>query len=165
MGESQSAPTGFEFGVDDGYRIRATGLKTEGAHAVPKRGFRGDWVDFAAFLMMLMGAVDFFQGLIAVVRNDYYSFDPNEIIVVDLTAWGWILLFWGSLVALAGVGLWLRSDLARWAALVLVTLNLIVELGFAGAHNYPLWGLVSNALAVVVLYALVVHWHPADDNA
>src|SRR5262245_23734550 len=79
--------------------------------------FRGDWVDLAAFLMMLAGAVDFFQGLIAVVREHYYTVDPDEILVVDLTAWGWILLFWGSVVALSGVALWSRSNIARWVAL------------------------------------------------
>jgi hypothetical protein len=126
------------------------------------RGIRGDWVDLAAFLMMLAGAVDGLQGLIAVVRNDYYSLDPNEILVVDLTTWGWILLFWGVLVAFTGVALLWRSELARGFAIVILTLNLIGELAFAGAHNFPLWALISNVLTIIVLYALIVHWHGAD---
>jgi hypothetical protein len=126
------------------------------------RGIRGDWVDFAAALMILSGAIDSFQGLIAIVRNNYYTLDPNEILVVDLTAWGWILLFWGLLVALVGVALWLRSDTARWVAVVVVVLNLIGELAFAGVHNFPLWALVSNVLSILILYALIVRWHPAD---
>jgi hypothetical protein len=112
--------------------------------------------------MVLAGAFDFFQGLIAIVRNHYYSLDSSEIIVVDLTTWGWILLFWGSLVALAGIGLWLRSNAARWVALTIVILNMIGELAFAGGHNYPLWALVVNALSVVVLYALVVRWNDQE---
>ena len=127
-----------------------------------KRGFRGDWVDLAAGLMIVAGAVDFFQGLIAIVKNDYYTLDPNEILVVDLTTWGWILLFWGSVVALSGVGLWLRSSLARWVAIVVVVLNLIVELGFAGGHNYPLWAVMTNAITILILYALVVKWDSTD---
>jgi hypothetical protein len=125
---------------------------------VRRRGFRGDWVGLAALLLVLAGAVDFFQGLIAIVRHDYYSLDPSEIIVGDLTTWGWILLFWGSVVALAGVGLWLGTNAARWFALTIVLLNMIGELAFAGAHNYPLWALVANALSIVVLYALIVRW-------
>jgi hypothetical protein len=128
------------------------------------RGIRGDWVDFAAGLMLLSGSIDSFQGLIAIVRNNYYTLDPNEIVVVDLTAWGWILLLWGLLVALTGVALWFRSDAARWFAVVVVVLNLIGELAFAGGHNYPLWALVSNVLAVVILYGLIVRWHSADES-
>ena len=111
---------------------------------------------------MLAGAVDFFQGLIAIVRGHYYTLDPNEILVVDLTAWGWILLFWGSVVALTGLALWLRSNAARWFAVVIAALNLIGELTFAGVHNYPLWALVSNALTIVILYGLIVRWQGAD---
>jgi hypothetical protein len=126
-----------------------------------RRGFRGDWVDFAAFLLMLSGALDFFQGLIAIARGNYYTLDPNEILVVDLTAWGWILLFWGSVVALTGMGLWLRSNAARWLAVGITVLNIIAELGFTGGNHYPLWGLVVITLNVIALYALILHWHPA----
>ena len=128
------------------------------------RGIRGDWVDFAAFLLMLAGALDFFQGLIAIVRNNYYSLDPSEIMVVDLTTWGWILLFWGSVVALTGVGLWLRSNAARWFAVAIVVVNIIGELAFSGGHNFTLWALVVIVLTIVVLYALIVHWHGAKSE-
>jgi hypothetical protein len=112
--------------------------------------------------MVVVGSLDFFQGLIAIVRNHYYNVDPNEILVVDLTAWGWILLLWGSVVALTGVGLWFRSSVARTVAIVVMVLNLILELGFAGGHNYPLWAVMSNAVTILVLYALIVHWDSKD---
>ena len=126
------------------------------------RGFRNDWVDLAAFLMMLAGALDFFQGLIAIVRDDYYTFTPDQVIVVDLTTWGWIFVFWGSVVALTGFALWLRSSVARWFAVAITFLNVIGELGFVGGTNYPLWGLVVIGLNVVVLYAVIVRWHGAE---
>ena len=129
------------------------------------RGFRGDWVDLAALLIVLTGAIDFFEGLIAVVRDDYYSFDPSEIIVVDFTAWGWILLLWGSVVTLIGIALWLRSSIARWVAVVVVAINVIGELAFAGSSNFPLWSLVANALAVVILYALILRWDGTEARA
>jgi hypothetical protein len=63
---------------------------------------------------------------------------------------------------LAGVGLWLRSSVARWFAVAVTSINVIGELGFAGGNNYPLWGLVVTALNIVILYALVVRWHGAE---
>jgi len=128
------------------------------------RGFRGDWVDFAALLLTLSGSLDFFQGLIAIVRDHYYSLDQTEILVVDLTAWGWILLFWGSVVALTGLGLWSRSSVARWFAIVVSSANILGELGFAGGPDFTLWGLVVITLNVVVLYALTLHWHGVDSG-
>ena len=133
--------------------------------AVATRGFGRDWVDFASLVMILVGALDFFQGLIAIVRGQYYSFDPNEIIVVDLTAWGWIILFWGSLVAMSGVALWSRSNLARWIAVGVMVANAIAELGFAGGNHYPLWGLTALALNILVLYALIVRWNDSEQAA
>jgi hypothetical protein len=124
---------------------------------------RGDWVDLAALLMLLAGSIDGLQGLIAIIRNNYYSLDPNEILVVDLTTWGWILLIWGAIVALAGVGLWLRSEAARWFAVVVLILNLIGELGFAGGHGYTLWAVTTNVLTLIVLYALIVRWEGAEE--
>ena len=128
------------------------------------RGFRGDWVDLAAFFLLLTGALDFFQGLIAIARDHYYNLDPSEILVVDLTTWGWILLFWGSVVALTGIGLWLRSSPARWFAVAITVVNVIGELGFAGGASYRLWSLVVIALNLVILYALIVHWHSREGD-
>src|SRR5690242_6879701 len=126
------------------------------------RGMRGDWVDFAAFLLMLSGALDGLQGVIAIARNNYYAFTPDQILVVDLTAWGWIILLWGLVVALTGVALWLRASWARWVAIAISGANVIVELGFNGNNNYPLWALTVIALNILVLYGLLVHWHGAE---
>ena len=116
------------------------------------------WVAFAGWLMVLIGTLDFFQGLIAVIRDQYYVLAPNQIIVFDLTTWGWITLIWGIVVALAGLGLLARSGWARWFAIVVGSLNFVVQLGFVGSSQYPLWALTVLALTVVVLYALIVRW-------
>jgi hypothetical protein len=116
------------------------------------------WVVFAGWLMVLIGTLDFFQGLIAVIRDQYYVLGPNQIIVFDLTTWGWITLIWGIVVALAGLGLLARSGWARWFAIVVGSLNFVVQLGFVGSTEYPLWALTVLALTAVVLYALIVRW-------
>jgi hypothetical protein len=109
-------------------------------------------------MMVIIGTLDFFQGLIAVIRDQYYVLAPNQIIVFDLTTWGWITLIWGIVVALAGLGLLARSGWARWFAIVVGSLNFVVQLGFVGSSQYPLWALTVLALTVVVLYALIVRW-------
>jgi len=125
---------------------------------VASKGFWAGWVWFAGLLMIVIGSLDFFQGLIAIIRNNYYVLTPNQIIVFDLTTWGWIMLIWGIVVALAGFGLLSGSGWARWFTIVVVSLNFIVELSFVGSYQYPLWALTVIGLNVVVLYALTARW-------
>ena len=123
------------------------------------------WIGFAGWLMIIIGTLDFFEGLIAVIRGQYYVLTPNQIVVFDLRTWGWITLFWGIIVGLSGLGLLSGGGWARWFTIVVGSLNFIVQLGFVGSAQYPLWALTVLALTVVVLYGLIVHWDDARELA
>jgi hypothetical protein len=123
------------------------------------------WVAFAGLLMAVMGALDFFQGLIAIIRGEYYVLTPQQIVVFDLTAWGWITLIWGIVIALAGMALLGGKSWARWFTIVVASLNFIVQLGFVGSSQYTLWALTVLALNILVLYALIVRWGDVKDTA
>lgn len=120
------------------------------------------WISFAGLMIIIIGGLDFFEGLIAVIRGQYYAVTPNQIVVVDLTAWGWIMMIWGVVLVLAGLGLLSGATWARWFAIVVGSLNFLAQLGFVGSSQYPLWALTVLALTAMVLYALVVRW---DDHA
>jgi hypothetical protein len=120
------------------------------------------WIGFAGWLMVVIGTLDFFEGLIAVIRGKYYVLTAEQIVVFDVRTWGWIMIFWGIIVALAGLGLLSRAGWARWFTIVVVTLNLVGQLGFAGSAQYPLWALTIVALSIVVLYALIARWDEAQ---
>jgi hypothetical protein len=123
------------------------------------------WIAFAGWLLIIIGTLDFFQGLIAIIRDNYYAVTPNQIIVFDLTTWGWITLIWGIVLGLAGLGLLSGAGWARWFAIIAGSLNFIVQLGFVGSSQYTLWALTALALNIVVLYGLIVHWGDARDAA
>jgi hypothetical protein len=116
------------------------------------------WIGFAGMLMLIVGAIDFFQGLIALFEDEYFVVTGSGFLVVDLTAWGWTLLIWGVLLVLAGLGLMAAQGWARWFAIVVVSVNFIVQLGFLGNSQYPLWSLTVMALNIIVLYALTARW-------
>jgi uncharacterized membrane protein (DUF2068 family) len=116
------------------------------------------WVTFAGILMLVIGALDVFEGIIAIVRGQYYVLTANQIIVFDMRAWGWITLIWGVILGLAGFGLLTRHAWARWFAVVVASLNAFEQLAFVGSAQWPLWALTGIALSVVVIYALIVHW-------
>jgi len=116
------------------------------------------WIGFAAIIMLVIGSLTFFEGLIAVIRKQYYVVTGNGVLVVDLKTWGWIMLFWGILLALVGLALLGGSLWARWFTVALASLNTIGQLGFLGSTQYPLWALTVIALNIIVIYALVVRW-------
>ena len=122
------------------------------------------WIRLGAILLLIISALDFFQGLIAIIRDDYYVLSPNQIVVFDLTTWGWITLLWSIVLAVIGFALLAAATWARWAAIVVVSLNFIVQLGFVGSAQYPLWALTVLALNIVVLYALIVRWGDASET-
>jgi hypothetical protein len=123
------------------------------------------WIGFAGCLMIIIGGISFFEGLIAVFRGSYYAVTPNQIVVFDLKTWGWITLLWGIVVGLVGIGLLSAQGWARWTAIVVGSINFIIQLGFVGSAQYPLWALTAMALNVVILYALIVRWGSAEDAA
>ncbi len=122
------------------------------------------WIVFAAMLMVIIGMLDFFQGLIAVIRDDYYVLTQEQIIVFDLTAWGWIMLIWGVVLMFAGSALFAGRSWARWFTIIVGSLNVIIQLGFVGSSQYTLWALTVLALNVLVLYALMVRWENVEET-
>jgi hypothetical protein len=119
------------------------------------------WVGFAGIVMIVIGALNFFEGLIAVIRGQYYVHTADQILLVDFTTWGWILMVWGVIVLLAGLGLLSGSTWSRWFTIIVAGLNIFIQLGFVGGAQYPLWALTVLALNVIVFYALTVRWDVA----
>ena len=122
------------------------------------------WVRFAGILMLIIAVVDVFQGLIAIIRSEYYVLTPNQIVVFDTTTWGWITMIWGIVVACAAFGLLSGATWARWFTIVVGSLNFLVQLGFVGNSQFPLWALTALALNGIVLYAVIVRWGEASET-
>jgi len=116
------------------------------------------WIGFAGLLMILLGGLAFFQGLIAVIEDDYYVVTRSGFLVFDLTGWGWIMMIWGIILVLVGLALISGQSWARWVSIVLVGVNVFGQLGFLGNSSYPLWTLMVLTLDIIVLYALIVRW-------
>lgn len=122
------------------------------------------WIRLGAILILIISMLEFFEGLTAIIRGDYYHVTPDQIVVFDLSTWGWLTLIWSIVLAVIGFALLAAATWARWAAIVVLSLNFIVQLGFVGSAQYPLWALTALALNIVVLYALMVRWDDASET-
>ncbi len=125
----------------------------------------GGWIAFAGWLMVIIGVLDFFQGLIAIIRKEYYAISGSQVIVFDIRTWGWITLLWGIAIGFAGMALLAGAGWARWLTIILVSFNILEMLAFEGATAAPLWALTVLALNIIVLYALLAKWDEAAMSA
>ena len=116
------------------------------------------WIGFASLIILIIGGLDVFQGLIALLEDNYYVVGKSGYLAVDLTAWGWGLLIWGALLILVGLALMQGHTWARWVTIVLVTVNIFGILGFLGNSQDPIWAFTVLTLNVIVLYALTARW-------
>lgn len=123
------------------------------------------WILFASIMMMIVGTLDFFEGLIAIVRDNYYVVSSDQVIVFNLSTWGWLALIWGIVLFLAGLALWSGAGWARWLTVVLAGFNILGQLSFLGSTAWPLWTLVIIGLNVVVIYALTARWEGYAERA
>jgi hypothetical protein len=119
------------------------------------------WIAFAGWLMVIIGALDAFEGLIAIIRKQYYVLGPNQIIIFNMTTWGWLTLLWGFVLVFAGLALLTGASWARWFTIVVASLNFFNQLAYLGNSASPLWLLTTLGLTLVVLYALIVRWDDA----
>lgn len=122
------------------------------------------WIGFAAIVLVIVGGIDFFQGLIAVFEDEYFVPTGSGFLVFDLTGWGWVMMIWGLLLVLAGFALGAGQVWARWFSIVVISLNFIAQLGFLGNTQNPVWSLTGIALSIIVLYALTARWGESQDT-
>ena len=73
----------------------------------------------------------------------------------NLETWGWIMLIWGIIVALAGFLVFGRSQFGRWIGIIAASISMIVNMTWVVA--FPIAALVEIFLAALVLYALIVY--------
>jgi hypothetical protein len=114
------------------------------------------WVLFVAIMLIGAGVINAIQGLVALFDDDFYLVTASGLAVVaNYAVWGWALLILGATLVAAGVCVALGFAWARTVAVVVATINALVNLGFVTA--YPMWTVLAVGFDIVTIYALVVH--------
>jgi hypothetical protein len=111
---------------------------------------------FASTMLVIVGSFNILEGLVALFDDKRLGIAAGQLVVVDLTGWGWTILLFGIAMVLAGFGLLAGQGWARIAAIVIVALHAVVQLSSLGA--YPVWSLLMVALDTVILYGLIARW-------
>jgi hypothetical protein len=121
----------------------ATARGAQGTGYAESRGL--GLVFFAAMMLLVVGIFNVIDG-IAAIANSHVFVANAHYVIGDLRAWGWVALILGVLQLLAGGGVMVGNQAARWAGIVLIGLNMISQLFFIPA--YPFWSLLIIGLCV-----------------
>ena len=132
-----------------------TTRSTDRARAQAPTGWVG-WLVFAGVMMILVGAFQAIDGLIALFNDDLYVVRPDGLVVnVDYTAWGWTHLLLGVVLIAAGYAVFSGKIWGRTLGVVAAIVSAVVNFAFIPA--YPVWSLLIIAVDVLVIYALIAH--------
>jgi hypothetical protein len=114
------------------------------------------WVIFAGMMMLIVGFLNFFYGLAAIVNDNVVVVGGHGAIIADLTAWGWVTLILAVILILTGFGLFVGATWARVVGVAVVALNAIEQVWIFPAA--PLWAFIVILLDVIIIYNLTARW-------
>jgi hypothetical protein len=116
------------------------------------------WYAFAGALILIVGSLNLLQGLIALLKEDYFAVTKAGLLFGDYSAWGTFFLILGVIEVLVGLGIFSLKTSARAAGVLLLMLNTIVQFAFIAA--FPIWSLAAIIINIVAITALM---RPLDD--
>ncbi len=114
------------------------------------------WIAFAGIMMVIVGCLDMFWGLAAILNDEVIVVGGHGALILSITAWGWVHFLLGVVILLTGMGLLTGNAAARAVAIFLVGLNAVLQVVWFPAA--PLWAFLMIILDIVIIYQLTVNW-------
>jgi len=110
---------------------------------------------FASILLMIAGAFQFFAGLAALLKDEFFVIGENYAFAFDTTTWGWIHLLLGVILFLAGISLLQGAVWARTLVVIIASLSALAN--FLWLPYQPWWSIVLITLNVFIIWAVTAH--------
>src|SRR3954462_11790366 len=95
-------------------------------YAEPTTAWAG-WVVFGGVMLIMVGAFQAIEGLVALFDDGFYLVRPGGLVVdVNYNTWGWIHLLVGVVAVLAGLGLLSGNMVARIVGVAVAAFSALV---------------------------------------
>jgi hypothetical protein len=120
------------------------------------------WVVFGGVMLVMLGAFQMIEGLVALFDDGFYLVRPGGLVVdINYNTWGWIHLLIGVVAILSGLGLLAGNMVARIVGVVVAAFSALVNWAFVSA--YPVWSIIMITIDVIVIYAIIAHGRELKD--
>ena len=114
------------------------------------------WISFAGTLLGLVGMLNVTRGVVALISDQQVVQFSENVVIDNVTAWGWTTLLSGVLLIAIGASVFGRRTWARIAAIVVITLHATSQVVWLDA--YTIWAVLMIGLDTVMLFALTARW-------
>ena len=118
-------------------------------------GWAFGFAAFAGAIMLMIGIFEAFAGIAAIFNDEFFVVSRNYTFDLDITAWGWIHLILGVIIAFAGISIYSGATWGRAVGIVLAILSAVANFFFI--PYYPVWSVLIIALCIAVIWALTVY--------
>lgn len=132
-----------------------SGPSSYGVPPARNSGWVTGLVLFAGVVMLVTGILDLLQGIVAVAKDDLIVTTPRYVFRWDITAWGWIHIALGAVLAVVGVFVLRGMAWARYTGILIASVSAVFS--FLWLPYYPLWAIIVVALDIFVIWALAVY--------
>jgi hypothetical protein len=109
----------------------------------------------AAVVLILAGVLNAMQGVVALATNEFYVVTQRWLFQFDVSAWGWVHVLIGLIIAATGVALLMGAFWACVLGVVIASLSVVVN--FLWLPYYPVWAVIVIAFDVFVIWVLTVN--------
>jgi hypothetical protein len=123
-----------------------------------RRPARSGLVTFGGIMLLVAGAFNLIDGIVALVNDDYFVAD--ELLFGDLTAWGVWWLVAGAAQVGTGFAILRRSVWGIIFGITIAGVNALTQLMFIGA--YPAWSIAAIVVDGLIIYALATRIEEFD---
>jgi len=110
---------------------------------------------FASILLMIAGTFQFFAGLAALLKNEFFIVGEQYAFKFDATTWGWIHLLIGVVLFLAGIFLLQGAVWARTLVVIIASLSALAN--FLWLPYQPWWSIIIITLNIFIIWAVTAH--------
>ena len=118
-------------------------------------GWAVGWAGFAGVMLIMMGVMDFIQGLVALFNDEFFVVGQEWVFEFDITVWGWIHLLVGVALIASGIGIFSGNVAARTVGVIVAGVATIAN--FAWLPYFPIWSIIVIAISISVIWALTAH--------
>ena len=140
--------------------MTSAAMRSRGRQVAEGRGY--GLLIFASVMLLVAGFWNLIQGITGIARSHVYVANAHYVFG-GLRSWGWVALILSILLLLAGIGVLIGNQLARWFGVAMLGLDAIAQMFVIPA--YPFWSLTIIALDVVALYGLCAYGSRANVEA
>ncbi len=115
------------------------------------------WKMFAGIMLMIVGLLNVFDGLVAITQTNYIRRNTGGLLPLtnNVKNWGWVELIIGVIIVLAAFGVLSGATWARVVGIFVAGINLMFQFAYLGHNTF--WSFTMIVIDILVIYGLAAH--------